>query len=623
MEGNNNEKLINEFNESSPGRFDMFIDNVEIDSLFAFSKNSTVTLPVSLRFEVYEPYGINGFVEALHVAAVAAGYVNYAEACFLLTMKFSGYPDGPGLPEVVTEIEKATKYFPIKITGFQVDLTERGSRYTCTAIPYSDDGLIDSENRLKQNIQVKGITVNDILTNFLRDLTEQRKESDKALRKENPPDFDEFKLEFVSPTSSAQQMSNYLKNSEFTEYGKENQIFVFNNPQTVAGKTGYDGRAKLDKGTATNGPDSDPKSAAINFAADTNVTDCITAVITGSNWHRDLLKTLTEAKRIDDFGMVNYFAIRLEVTNKTTINELKNRPFQIYTYVVTNYKIHYTRIPNYESKPFDWSKVDLSRIAYRKYDYLFMGQNVDVINFKIHFDNLYYEAVARAMGNTDALQSKNTIAYPTITPAKTDNKQRIDRLSKETSPVLPNVPKKEKLPDNGNPTATQPQWRDPYYSLSKSMYQAVINSNNAMIKGEIEILGDPFFLTMGGFNNYRPESAGYGVSKDGSVDLFQGQVFIQIKFRNPEDIKTFAEGGTAKFSKKPVSFNGIYMVTKVKSTFKAGVFKQVLQMLRMNQAEETLSTDTTPDALVSQDDGQEKYTPDNNRDATPLSEGGA
>jgi hypothetical protein len=91
--------LINNFNKQSPGRFDMFIDNVEITTLMAFQKQSTTTLPTTCRFEVFEPYSINGFVEALHVTSVAAGYVNYAEASFILKMSFVGYSDNGDMPE--------------------------------------------------------------------------------------------------------------------------------------------------------------------------------------------------------------------------------------------------------------------------------------------------------------------------------------------------------------------------------------------------------------------------------------------------------------------------------------------------------------------------------------------
>jgi hypothetical protein len=100
---------------------------------------------------------------------------------------------------------------------------------------------------------------------------------------------------------------------------------------------------------------------------------------------------------------------------------------------------------------------------------------------------------------------------------------------------------------------------------------------------------------MGGQGNYKPETSGYGITTNGSVDLYNGQVFIQITFRNPDDIGSFKEGGLAKFDKNKVSFSGIYMVTKVVSKFSNGVFKQKLNILRMLQS---TKYNTTPSELT-------------------------
>ena len=52
------------FNANSPGRFDMFIENIEIDTLMAFTADGGTTLPSQIKFDVIEPYSVNGFIEA-------------------------------------------------------------------------------------------------------------------------------------------------------------------------------------------------------------------------------------------------------------------------------------------------------------------------------------------------------------------------------------------------------------------------------------------------------------------------------------------------------------------------------------------------------------------------------
>jgi len=589
--------LINSFNKNSPGRFDMFIDNVEIDTLMAFAKQSATTLPTKFRFDVFEPYSINGFVEAMHVTAVAAGYINYAEASFILKMTFSGYPDGDGTPAPVQSINKSTRYFVIKITGFQMDISERGTRYTCVAIPYNDDGLVDVKNRLQQNIQVAGTKVGSILTTFMSDLTDQRKQSAIQAREKTPPGFDEYKIEFRPSAIENAEIVADLRNADFVEFGKDNQIFAYSDPQTTAYKNAY----KIESGGApTAAPQPDVKNASLSFSANTNITDCIDAIISGSTWARTLLEKINP----DQYGMIYYFSTRLEITNKSEINDLENKPYQIYKFVVSPYRIHYTKVPNFDSQRFDYSKVaNLKKIAFRNYDYIYTGKNVDITSFKIHFDHTYYEALGRAMGNTTAIGSRDSLSQSNTVEVKQSAKTPADiKTDKQSS--IPVPPKKEGVrlltaESIGHPTSGQPRSDDPYYLLSKAMYDAVINSNTGMVRGEIEILGDPFYLATGGIGNYQPQSAGYGITTDGSVDHNAGQVFIVINFRNPEDVGTFEEGGTMKFSDNKVSFSGVYMVNKVFSKFSNGVFKQRLQILRMTQSEKPTSSQVTPASVLA------------------------
>jgi hypothetical protein len=109
----------------------------------------------------------------------------------------------------------------------------------------------------------------------------------------------------------------------------------------------------------------------------------------------------------------------------------------------------------------------------------------------------------------------------------------------------------------------------------------MLNIKGSMIKSEIEILGDPYYLVTGGIGNYRPKMSAPGLTKDGEADHNYGQVLIKLNFRNPEDINPLDKGGRMSFGTKKVSFSGVFMVTEVKSSFREGQFKQTLNAIRM------------------------------------------
>ena len=103
------------------------------------------------------------------------------------------------------------------------------------------------------------------------------------------------------------------------------------------------------------------------------------------------------------------------------------------------------------------------------------------------------------------------------------------------------------------------------------------------LTGEIEIIGDPFFLVTGGIGNHRPGPSDTqpGATVSDEADHYYGQVLISITFRNPLDIKPLKEGGLLKFSGGVSDASGVFMITQVVHSFRDGVFKQTMQLIRM------------------------------------------
>ena len=580
--------LINKFNEVSPGRFDMFIDNVEIETIMAFGNGSGVTLPTTIRFDVFEPYSINGFIEAVHVAAVAAGYVNYTQASFMLKMDFMGFPDGEGMPDLVTSIPKSTRYFVFKFTGIDLDITEQGAKYKCAGVPFEQSNLADTDNKLHQSIQIQGTKVGNILENFMKELTEQRATAENST-KTPTSNRDVYTIEFPSWVEGkgfdSSVPNKKIADKPFTITLRENAVYAFDDPQTTTKPNAYR-TAKVTDKTSTgteltyeaNGPN------VVSFSSGQNITDCIAAVIADSHYTRDLLDNLEDY--VDDAGMVPYFMIKLMVTNQSVMNDQKKRLYQNIKFVVMPWKIHYTKIPNYQDQLY--SKTKLGMRVMREYNYIYTGNNVDVLSFKMHFNTVFYDAMSNAMANSDRISAQTSAGtQPSSQVSKKDDDAR--RTSITPNGSAPAGVDSRATTGQGEVSAGQQQ-QDPYFALSRAMHHAITNSNSTgMILGEIDILGDPFFLATGGIGNFnpKPENGKPGETSDGEAFHHYGMVLIRANFQNPEDINTLEKGGLAKFNTDKVSFSGVYFVTQVNSTFNQGVFKQRLKMTRLAQSDET------------------------------------
>lgn len=598
----NDSELSSNFNEKSPGRFDMFIDNLQIDSLMTFTEKSSVSLPVNLSFEVIEPYSISGFIEALQVAAISAGYPSYASASFVLKMDFLGYPDSVPVEDAnVESIPNSSRYFLFKFTGVSVDVNEQGTRYRCTAVPWNQSGF-GEPNKLKKPIQIVGTTVKDILGNFMKKLNEQIIEADKESKDVDKNIHDEYDIVFpsVSSTGFDTKEESKLFDINIADF-KENRSIEFVDQANPTSKDAYDGPRAAGGGRGFINPESDKldttgKTTA-QFAAGAAIHECIASVIRDSKFGRKIIENLSE--KIDEYGFFNYFLINIEVTNLLKFDSVKRKPAQKYTYVITPYRMHYTNVPGYNAQNIDVKKIK-QYVSLREYNYLYMGKNVDVLNFKINFNTLFFEAMPYAAGNNDRPRDIDTAA---LAGGNKPGETAWDSAAAKQSYKIPVADKKtiaeagDVKPPGGTGAALD---TDPYTIMSRNMHQAIINSRVGMATGEIEIIGDPFFLVTGGTGNYNPKLENIGKTVNGESAYNYGEVFVTINFRNPIDISTFAQGGQVYFSKENVQFSGVYKVNKVQSSFKSGLFTQRLELMRLpGQISDNTPASKAKDAMTS------------------------
>ena len=576
--------MIQGFNKDSPGRFDMYIDGLEIETIMAFTPNGGTTQPTQIRFEVLEPYSINGFIEALHISAIAAGYTNYASASFILKLDFIGYPDND--QEQFTDpkiVDNASRYFVFGFTGLEVEVTERGTRYVCNAVPYNEKAF-GQAGLLKKSIRMIGENVKEILENLMEAVTNQQIKSDEK-SKTGKTDHDSYSISFkkLSGNSWVDDSNGKIATAKLVEIGKENTLFQMINPADTSKPNAYHvtGATQPTPDQQQKSPETikyNPKDMAVQFPENSNLHEIISAIVRDSEYIREMIKDMGEGSIPDDSGMVNYFLIRVEVTNKSSIDPDTKKPFQNFNYVVSPFKVHYTSVPMYESQKVDEKK--LKKLTVREYNYIYTGLNVDVKNFKLNFNNLYFEAIPAALGNKEYPGAKNAAQYSESPEVKIRTQAANGNQEQSVPPP----------PQRVDPTATSVKppsgynaalpITDPYSVLARGMHEKLINSTS-VLTGEIEIIGDPLYLVTGGIGNYNPSQISYGETSDGEAAHLNGQVLVSINFRNPIDINSFENGGMMYFDANRIPFSGVYMVHTAKSNFKDGNFLQRLQVIRV------------------------------------------
>lgn len=572
--------LLNQFNSESAGRFDFYIDNVEIESIIGGGEVTSMSIATKIEFEVIETYSMTGFIEALQVSAVAAGHDSYVNCPYLLKMEFIGYRDSDELLDSEI-VPYSTRYFVMGFTGLDINVTEAGARYRCKCVPFNEKGF-GAASILAQDIQASGTTVETILKSFIDGVNKSIKADINAEGTSEDRDmYDEYEIVFPLmkenglDTSFLTDSSNYTKNkiasSTVVELLKSNAVYQFAHP-------GDEENIRLD-----------PNNPAIHFAKGVDIYDCIISIVRDSSYTRNILTNF----KVDDRGMVKYFMIHMEVIKKGLFDKKRNKDCYKYRYVVIEYDLHYTRIQPRPADVVDTSK--LKQAILREYNYFYTGSNVDIKKLDLKFNTLFFQAIPRTMGNKPSTPAAAGSVQSTDPSKATNVESKPNNSAIGNAAVRDSVLRGEPV-QNGNLNTSLPQ-PGPFEDLAKGMHQAILE-NVDQCQAEIEIFGDPFYLVTNGSGNQRLTLNADGSCGDGEAAAYMGDVHILITFRNPIDIDT--DSGFAFFDNRSALYSGVFRVLTVKSSFRAGEFSQKLELIRMPyQLEDTNQQPTkTTTALV-------------------------
>jgi hypothetical protein len=598
---NSTSGLVTAFNKESPGRFDMFIDQVEIYSLLGFGDNNqTVTQPNTIKFEIIEPYSVNGFIEALQVAGVAAGYSSYLESNYVLKLEFVGYPDNDSTefkpPEIIPD---STRYFPFRFLGVEMEITDRGTKYRCAASPINEK-TFGEPDKLKKPISASGNTVGTILKDLFANLNTQVRQHDANSKtpQSSNNNYNEYEIKFPTWDSKIGwnfEEENAIAKAEIVQILKEPAVYKFPDPakEENKNKNNYNprrGNAPVKDTKAVEAKTKEPESVKltpgagqskpqIQFAENANLSTVIAAIIRDSEYLKKILKDID--KNIDQFGYIDYFLIRAESVQKTEFDPVSKKHYEKFTFIVSPFKIHYSKIPGFQSKTVPEEKMKV--LSLREYNYIYTGKNIDVLGFKLNFNNLFFEAVPVNNGNTNQPNARQGLTREGSSVVRNSGeggaKQEISNKEIPVPQGRVDTSASEVVP--GGATGNQRQ-DDVYSALAKNMHAAIVNSKGSMLSGDLEILGDPYYLVTGGIGNYNPKPALGGPQStiDGEANQTYGEVLVTINFRNPVDINSLEDGGLYEFDYKRVPFSGVYSVQSITSTFQDGFFKQKLSVLR-------------------------------------------
>jgi len=560
---------------------DFYFDDLEIETLPDFNKDTGFSKATKIKFTIIEPYSLSGFLQTLQAGAIKAGYVSYVSAPFVLRVKFIGYPDSDDVGTAV-EIDAATRYFVIRFTEVSIRADESGTKYYCKAVPLNEYAFGEA-NRLLGNVTAQGETIGQILKDFETKINNVTKYAifTKA------PQVDTYKI--IYPTIDASgAIDEAADNTDITEAR-------IGSPSTSNVNYSYD--SPIDPEPH---PPPKDKKITVTFAAGANIHDCIAGIIRDSRY----ITRIFEGKKlkIDATGSVQYFNISCS-TIPTGWSIEFSRPIYQYIFKVLPHRIHYSRIPEFANKNINLNQI--RKRVRRKYEYLYQGKNLDVLRFDLNFNYMYFQAASISGGEQQVSQGSSA---PQSTPAGLTNQGNFastDSIRDSGGNIVRSgVNLLDLVIANAGQNTRAGQEREAYIYMAKKFHAAILENLSQSLL-ELEILGDPYYLSHQGLNNFKSQAdtVYLGITTNGDMDYQTGEIYIELAFRNPIDID--ADTGFMTFSDDITTYSGIYRLTNVVSRFSNGMFTQTLKLIRLERQDGESHGDELPDGVETSTNGSE------------------
>lgn len=615
---------------------DFYFEDLKMSSIIGLNNTTRGSNAIQVKFNLIEPYGMTLIDRILDISSNEFNVGNYLELPYLLEINFFGYTSD-GQP---AKLEEHTKFIPVRIIEMNIRASTKGTEYAITAIPFNQVGNLQTMQAIKANFEISGRTVRDIFKNDL-DSTElqttiraeserQREQATSTVRTPTQPTsnngaattgaatmnsatqptvkvasftgaynlFNLYEQEHGNVEFADQiifKIHEEIANSKVTEPEKTS---AKNTPAVNPNATGTQTSSVTPSNPDTQVPDKnkagpDFTKSIFNVNAGTSIIDFLNTIIINSEYItgqlEDFEKNRSQIKTADDMlkaagegaSHVNWFKIVPKV-ELLDFDKKRNKWAKRITFYVLPYR-HYNARDG---------RAALSGPpgAVKEYNFIYSGKNLDIIDFSLNFDTLYYTAI-----QVSRSRMESTSIAQKADPRSVTKSNVVEPLPNSIMPSVNDITLGSHSSTLG--TASTDSSKMNAMSFRDSIYS---NAAGDMLQIKLKIVGDPEFIKQDEIF-YNPETAipdgSQYVPGTRSLATDDGEIYCIVNFKTPVDIDE-TTGMLREDGKFSVSgFSGYYRITEVETELYKGQFVQTLTMYRHpNQEAKTDSADSRPSA---------------------------
>jgi len=553
---------------------DFYVEDLKMTTIIGSNAQGNGSNSVSIEFKIYEPYGAS-LIERLITLADKLNYPNYIEIPFVFKIEFIGYDDAGNQ---IGLVPNTTKYIPFRLTYMKFIVDGMGSRYDCVAIPVNHLTFNQTVTAIPEGIEVAAGTLDEFFngkkipvgdgSNSIGGLVNAVNNYHAKLARTTGVDTQK-----ESPARNAADEIEIILHRDIGQH----KLTVANLSKVGMLKEGFAGN-----------PHMDPTKPTYGFQPGSAITAIIETMIKESSF---MTEQIEENERIEQANAANAVSVAEGRIGAQKCPQSKN-PLISFKTTATYTMLEYDPKANrhaykatYHVMPYatagqqspSVSRSEIENIA-KEYDYLFTGQNQDIIDLDIKFDLAFFNNVT---SNTESV-SEGT---PSGNNKKVTGNDPGDCPPQQSDPLTQTTLEARPPPatDNTGTSTRENAKKMKANALMKSIMQS---SKGDMITLDLTILGDPAFIKQDDIL-YAPDgSSAAAHTFNGSIKQDNGDMYLRLRFKTFDDIDhdtgLRVEGRQIPDSKftRVSTFDGFYRIIMINNMFEGGNFTQSLTVIR-------------------------------------------
>lgn len=601
---------------------DFYFDDLKFRTYINVSSRNRNSNLLEIDFSIIEPLGFT-LINRLLLAAneVNRGNGNYIHMPYMLQIDFYGYKDGQ-----LTQIQDQSKKIPIRLVTCKSKVTSKGTEYSFSAVPFNHQAFNQALVASPIGMTVTGSKVKEIFgtssldANFTSRLTEKLTlESEKTnisqriesiIQREG--ETGQIPSEYFTLNTQLQNINNLLNtnynavtSSGFTDALNShleltrqqnklpwrNVIRVDFHPLIGNSPMFSGGYVNLASTPGTGDNKNDAQQAAgqakgklsfngttANIPAGTKIDQLIDWAVRNSDYIKNQINDPTMPNRDPSSlfnEVLNWYRIIPRVNKILGFNNQTNTYALDITYIVKPFKMASKypyapkgRVPGYV----------------KRYDYIYTGQNKDVIDVSLDFDMLYLVEMSSLRTKHNLNETAKTLksgpaANPDVPATQiTTAENPADRDRTNESPVALHF-----VADNNQMQDATGAARQKQVAAADLARSLTLNARGDMINIKMKILGDPHFIKQDDLffgQTYLDEPGQFTINN--SLWMDRGELYVFLNFESPVDYdetKGFADVANSPY--RYSEFNGVYKIVQIDNIFSRGKFEQTLDLVKV------------------------------------------